>query len=80
MSTSIAETYARLPNFYFGTYCANCHAHFPLNQFVWTDGEPMDPVLQPAWAEKQIELRRAAKKARIATLENELAKLKGELE
>jgi len=46
MSTPLAETYARDPHFYSGTMCVNCHAHFPLNEFKWEDGEPMDPALQ----------------------------------
>ena len=35
MSIALAETYARDPGFYGGTFCCNCAAHFPLNQFVW---------------------------------------------
>lgn len=38
MSTAIAETYARDPRFYTGTYCAGCHGHFPVGpdgEFVW---------------------------------------------
>jgi hypothetical protein len=34
-SVAIAETYARDPTFYSGTFCVNCRDHFPLNQFVW---------------------------------------------
>lgn len=34
-SLSIAETYARDPHFYGGTFCCTCRAHFPLDQFVW---------------------------------------------
>ena len=48
MGLAISETYARDPHFYSGTMCVNCHAHFPLNQFKWEDGEPMDPALQSA--------------------------------
>lgn len=41
MARSIAETYARDPFFYSGTFCAGCRQHFPLDQFVWagTDEE-----------------------------------------
>lgn len=39
MGRSIAETYARNPKFYSGTFCVFCHAHFPLNQFVWVGTE-----------------------------------------
>lgn len=35
MARSIAETYARDPKFYNGTFCCNCSAHFPLVEFVW---------------------------------------------
>ena len=35
MGRSIAETYARQPDFYGGTFCVHCRAHFPLDQFVW---------------------------------------------
>lgn len=35
MGRPIAETYARQPDFYSGTFCVNCRAHFPLDQFVW---------------------------------------------
>ena len=30
MNQSIAETYARNPNFYGGTYCVGCKDHFPI--------------------------------------------------
>ena len=35
MGMSLAETYARDPSFYSGTFCAVCKQHFPLDQFVW---------------------------------------------
>lgn len=35
MSIPIAETYAREPKFYSGTFCCSCMEHFPLDQFVW---------------------------------------------
>lgn len=35
MHQALAETYARDPSFYSGTFCATCGAHFPLDQFVW---------------------------------------------
>lgn len=38
MGQAIAETYARDPKFYGGTYCAGCRTHFPVGedgQFVW---------------------------------------------
>lgn len=35
MAKSIAETYARNPKFYSGTFCVSCGKHFPLHEFVW---------------------------------------------
>lgn len=39
MGVALAETYARDPNFYSGTFCVNCKAHFSLTEFVWLDGQ-----------------------------------------
>ena len=41
MGSSIAETYARDPSFYGGTFCVRCGGHFPVGadgEFVWHDG------------------------------------------
>ncbi len=35
MGLVIAETYARDPKFYSGTFCAGCHFHFPVGEFEW---------------------------------------------
>lgn len=38
MGQTLAETYARDPNFYSGTFCSHCHAHFPVGpdgEFEW---------------------------------------------
>lgn len=35
MGQSIAETYARDPKFYSGTFCVACGEHKPLTEFVW---------------------------------------------
>jgi hypothetical protein len=35
MSRDIAETYARDPEFYSGTFCCGCRQHRPLTEFVW---------------------------------------------
>src|SRR5580658_2371250 len=35
MGLALAETYARDPTFYSGTFCVHCRTHFPLEQFVW---------------------------------------------
>ncbi len=39
MAQAIAETYARQPSFYSGTFCVGCRAHFPVGkdgEFVWS--------------------------------------------
>ena len=41
MGEAIAETYARKPDFYGGTYCVYCQMHRPVGatgEFVWEDG------------------------------------------
>lgn len=38
MGQRLAETYARQPDFYSGTFCAGCQAHFAVGadgEFVW---------------------------------------------
>lgn len=35
MGIAIAETYARCPNFYSGTFCCACGVHRALEEFVW---------------------------------------------
>jgi len=38
MGQALAETYARDPHFYSGTFCAHCRSHFPVGEngeFVW---------------------------------------------
>lgn len=39
MGQTIAETYARDPHFYIGTFCVGCGAHFPVGEdgeFMWS--------------------------------------------
>lgn len=41
MGSSIAETYARNPDYYGSTYCSGCGAYFPVGEFgefTWHDG------------------------------------------
>lgn len=41
MGSALAETYARDPHFYSGTFCCGCGSHFPVGEageFVWDDG------------------------------------------
>jgi hypothetical protein len=53
MSRAIAETYARNPAFYGGTYCAHCQVHRPVGEageFHWVDParpEQQSPTLDP---------------------------------
>lgn len=35
MNQTIAETYARNPNFYGFTYCIHCKKHLPVGEFTW---------------------------------------------
>ena len=38
MGQTLAETYARQPDFYSGTFCCHCGSHFPVGadgEFVW---------------------------------------------
>lgn len=42
MGQAIAETYARSPHYYGGTYCCGCSTHFPVGaygEFVWDGTE-----------------------------------------
>lgn len=47
MGQALAETYARDPHFYSGTFCAGCCAHFPVGEtefggeFVWDGTDQM---------------------------------------
>ena len=53
MGLPIAETYARNPSFYGGTYCAHCGVHRPVGEhgeFYWCDqdnADTMAPARQP---------------------------------
>lgn len=38
MQIEIAQTFARDPLFYRGTYCTTCQMHRPLAEFTWEDG------------------------------------------
>lgn len=42
MGQALAETYARDPHFYSGTFCVGCKTHFPVGEngeFTWDDGQ-----------------------------------------
>lgn len=42
MGQTLAETYARDPGFYSGTFCCDCGAHFPVGadgEFVWAGSD-----------------------------------------
>lgn len=82
MGLALCKTYARYPHFYTGTFCCGCGTHFPLDQFHWEDGEPMDPDLQDAWcAERDARVRREReeyRQRRIAELNAEITRLQAE--
>lgn len=80
MGNALAETYARNPSFYSGTFCAVCRGHFPLTQFTWDpDGEPMLPALQPAWKEQNDLALAAHRAARIDRLRRQIESWSKEL-
>ena len=35
MGQALAETYARDPKFYGGTFCVGCGTHFQVSEFTW---------------------------------------------
>lgn len=35
MGQALAETYARDPKFYSGTFCCGCRTHFLVSEFTW---------------------------------------------
>lgn len=82
MGLSLAETYARDPHFYSGTFCVGCKRHFPLNEFIWDDGEPMDPILQEGWATERtarlLHEKEERRQRRISELRRELADLESQ--
>lgn len=42
MGQTLAETYARDPDFYSGTFCCDCGSHFPVGadgEFVWAGSD-----------------------------------------
>ena len=41
MAQTLAETYARDPKFYDGTFCVKCRTHFPVAEFVWEGSEEL---------------------------------------
>lgn len=51
MNSTISATYARDPWFYGATYCCNCMMHKPLSEFVWEDGESMNPS---QWSKEEV--------------------------
>ena len=54
MGQALAETYARNPKFYGGTFCCQCGGHFYLGPpwnpaFLWhSDGEPVGSTVEEA--------------------------------
>lgn len=84
MGLALAETCASNPRFYSGTYCCGCGTHFPLYQFHWDDGEPMEPSKQDEWNSEQAILRSDRQRLLAEKMERderaELARLKAKYE
>ena len=55
MPMACAQTHARDPWFYGGTYCCHCQKHRPLTEFKWVDGEPMAPQDWPEAVQQQVQ-------------------------
>lgn len=61
MGNSLAETYARNPWFYSGTFCSTCGSHFDLSEFQWAGtSESLDPL---KWSDEKFSEVAARKKA-----------------
>lgn len=39
MARALAETYAARPGFYGATFCAGCHLHLAVAEFVWMNAD-----------------------------------------
>ncbi len=51
MGVALAETYARCPDFYGGTFCCGCGEHFPVGEageFVWEGTDQKVGTRSPA--------------------------------
>ncbi len=62
MGQSLAETYARDPWFYSGTFCCHCGSHFDLSEFVWVWEGPAESLDPRQWSEEKFNLVAARKK------------------
>lgn len=60
MSEAIAETYARSPRFYSGTFCVTCSEHFPVGPLspefpsakgAWDEADGRTPLGEFVWIE-----------------------------
>lgn len=65
MPAATAQTYARDPWFYGGTYCVRCGMHRDLDEFTWLDGEPMSPH---QWPHDEITRIAKLRASRVAAL------------
>ncbi len=72
MGQAIAETYARNPKYYSGTFCCRCGTHFDLGPpwkpaFLWdSDGEPVGSNAEEAATWNAEKRQREAEKTRGA--------------
>jgi hypothetical protein len=62
MGQSLAETYARNPWFYSGTFCCHCGSHFDLSEFVWVWGGPEESLDPLKWSHEKMDMVAARKK------------------
>ena len=67
MGLFIAETYARNPKFYGGTFCCHCGKHFNLGPpwdpaFLWPDGEPVGSTAEEAAEYREEQQRKQVEK------------------
>lgn len=70
MARPLAETYAREPHFYSGTFCANCGTHFRLRDgssgvwnFLWEpDGDPVGSDVEEATEWKEAKAKEEVEK------------------
>lgn len=84
MDYALAETYARDPRFYSGTFCSTCRAHYGLYQFSWEpDGEPMEVSQQDEWHKQRTQRisseNEDRRQRRITELRRELAELEAQV-
>ena len=64
MSNATAETYAREPKFYSGTFCCECRQHFDLDQFVWEGTDEQVGSQEDSMPKRKVAKKKAKVKIR----------------